>query len=320
MKTFFPLALQVVLLGFMLTTAQARADVIDVSSLKPSCPKPYSETPVNGTCKVNPNITEKDCNESHGKYSAGTCTLEGKAPSPQCIANVPDLMVKGEVCVIDRKVPRSAVGDYVGDYFEIKARSQALAGAGVQNSARLKVLSQQPLGEDDKLLTVIAVKEWKAFGGGYEPINRDEILQVKASDLIDAGATRHGWAYGVLALPFKYYASDKSMASGLSLGPYFGRQVAAPGSIYTIAVAAALSSVKGEVRDADNKITSTPDLQAFSVAVGTMWSISKAPKIKPFKIGLFVGLDSVRSDDVVKFKNNRKAWVAFQVGFDFTDN
>jgi hypothetical protein len=51
-----------------------------------------------------------------------------------------------------------------------------------------------------------------------------------------------------------------------------------------------------------------------------MYDISKAPGIKPFKIGLFFGQDRVSKDKVVSYRQNGQTWVAFQVGFDFTDN
>lgn len=40
----------------------------------------------------------------------------------------------------------------------------------------------------------------------------------------------------------------------------------------------------------------------------------------PFKVGWFHGSDRVNSDNAVKYKSNRKPWVAFQIGYDFTDN
>jgi hypothetical protein len=67
-------------------------------------------------------------------------------------------------------------------------------------------------------------------------------------------------------------------------------------------------------------VTGTPDLMAFSVAAGWMYDISKAPGTKPFKIGFFVGQDRVSRDKAVTYKQNGHGWVAFQIGFDFTDN
>ena len=65
---------------------------------------------------------------------------------------------------------------------------------------------------------------------------------------------------------------------------------------------------------------STPDLQAFSLALGYMYDIAKGVDTRPFKIGFFVGSDVVGADNGVKYKHNKKPWLAFQIGFDFTDN
>lgn len=85
-------------------------------------------------------------------------------------------------------------------------------------------------------------------------------------------------------------------------------------------MAAAPGSIKGEVRDPTGNITSTLDLMAFSVAIGFMLDVSKNPDLKPFRVGLFYGLDRVNPDDAVKSKHNRKPWLAFQIGYDFTDS
>jgi hypothetical protein len=125
----------------------------------------------------------------------------------------------------------------------------------------------------------------------------------------------------VLSLPFKYHAHDKSFTPGaLNIGPYLGRRWGSSGSAITAALAAAIGSVRGEVRDAQGNITGTPDVTAFSMAVGLMLDVSKNPDFKPFKVGLFYGIDRVNADDAVKYKHNRKPWVAFQIGYDFTDN
>ena len=124
----------------------------------------------------------------------------------------------------------------------------------------------------------------------------------------------------MLALPYKFHTDDNSFGSSVSIGPYFGRRWGVPGSAYTMAVAATIGTVKGEIRDAQDKITSTPDLQAFSLAAGFMWDIAKGAGTRPFKVGVFAGADVVGSDNAIKYKHNRKPWLAFQVGFDFTDN
>jgi len=49
--------------------------------------------------------------------------------------------------------------------------------------------------------------------------------------------------------------------------------------------------------------------------------VADAKKLQTLKDGdgFFVGADWVGSSNVVKYKHNRKPWVALQVGFDFLD-
>ena len=244
--------------------------------------------------------------------------VENQAPVPQCVS-----AIKSEFdpalgqCVSKDETPRSSLGDYVGDCFRIHALPTP-APANLKSGAVYGVMAQRLEGTLDKVLTLSETTDkgtWKC--GSYD---NGKQFDVKASDLIALGADRTGWAYGVLALPYKFHFDDKSFGSGVSIGPYFGRRWGTPGSAYMLAVAATIGSVKGEVRDAQGNITGTPDLQAFSLALGYMYDIAKGVDTRPFKIGFFVGADVVGSDNVVKYKHNKKPWMALQIGFDFTDN
>ena len=322
--------------GMSLASGPAWAEIIPLPT--PTCASPFDAKPVAGKCVADKEkikaLNELTCKEVGAKFQSGACLLPDPPPAPQCGNSIPDLAVQGEVCVINRKVPRSAAGDYVGDFFKVWAESPALAPMLRSESvvsARnaydeqprplvvLKVLSQRPLGENDAMLTVIPA-QMKHLSIGYNAVGGPQAIEVRASDLAEVGATRIGWAFGVLALPFKYYSKSKNISSGLSLGPYVGQRRGPPGSAYTFAATAALSAVKGDVRDDAGKIISTPELPAISLAAGVMWDITKSVTAKPFKMGVFAGVDSVSNDNVVKFKNNRKLWLAFQIGFDFTDN
>ena len=302
----------------------AAAEPIDLS--KPYCPSTYSFA--GGKCEVNKEALDKiktlpDCTAAGGTLTLADnkCKLPDALPAPAC-RNVAGgtQSVKGDKCMFDTKTGTSASGDYVGDYFEIvgvPADNPDLFGG--PPGTRLRVLSQSELGPNDRMLNVVSV----ASDAGM--FNREKggagiAKEIKASDLIAYGARRTGWTYGALAIPYKYYVRDKSFGPGVAIGPYVGRRWGRPGSAYTVAVASTIGNVKGEVRDAQDKITSTPDLMAYSMAAGVMWDISKAQGVKPFKMGLFIGVDSVSSDKVVQFKNNRKGWLALQIGFDFTDN
>jgi hypothetical protein len=308
-------------LWLLLAAVPARADTpIDLASIKPFCSHALFEydTP-SGTCKLKAAAPadQASCLAPVFKFETGACTVS-KAPAPQCGNALPDLAFRDKACVVERRTQRSASADYMGDCFRITALPGNGRSIGYPSGTAVKVLSQKPLGEDDKELTVA-----QADGTGMftcRASRNSTTATLNASELVAIGASRVGWTYGVLTMPFKYYAHDKSLESGVSIGPYFGRRWGTPGSAYTFAAAATVGSVKGEVRDAQGNIASTPDLQALSVATGFMWDISKSPNVKPFKIGLFVGTDVVSSDATVTYVHNRKPWVAFQVGFDFTDN
>lgn len=302
-------------------TSTVNADVIDVSKIEPTCNLPFEYK--DGRCVPKPGELDKlnddkKCAGPWLKFASGKCSAADAAPEPACNEPIADLKYRDKKCVVDRQVPRSASGDFVGDCFEILARPANGRGIPAPPITRLKVLSQKPVAGDDKELTVSA-----ADGTGVitcRSVANSQATQVLASDLIAVGAKRVGWTYGVLALPYKYYAHDRSFGSGVSIGPYFGRRWGTPGTAFTFAASATIGSVKGEVRDTQGNVTSTPDLQAFSVATGYMWDISKSPGVKPFKLGVFVGTDLVGSNDSVKYVHNRKPWIALQVGFDFTDN
>lgn len=313
------------LAGLLLWQGASSAQTIDLDSLKPFCRPPFKASADLKSCQADPaQIAKLDtatkCSGVGLTFASGTCSaVADRAPKPVCGEAIPDLVAKDGKCVIERRVPRSALADYVGDCFRITAVPKDDNIIGHPSDTVLKVLSQKPVGADDKELTVAPV-EGSSISSCDKVKPGVTTSTVLASDLITVGAERVGWAYGVLAMPFKYYAHNKSFGTGVAIGPYFGRRWGTPGSAYTFAAAATIGTVKGEVRDAQNNITSTPDLQAFSLALGWMYDISKAQNTKPFKIGFFVGVDAVGSDNVVKFKNNRKPWLAFQIGFDFTDN
>lgn len=310
----------------MLTSAQVGAQPMKkvLTDVVITCPAPFKFEA--GACTAEATavaaLKESQCNVPGLAFvgTPGQCVLaKNQAPMPKCAATEPPSTFDAALkqCVVTDDRPRSALGNYVGDCFRIRALPAAPPpGLGAGNA--YMVVSQRPEGESDKLLRLSQTDGSGLFNcrskvGGTE-------FDVKASDLIAIGADRTGWTYGVLALPYKFHFDDKSFGAGLSIGPYVGRRWGTPGSAYTFAVAATIGSVKGEVRDAQDKITSTPDLQAFSLAMGWMYDIAKAADTRPFKIGLFVGADVVGSDNTVKYKHNKKPWLAFQVGFDFTDN
>lgn len=317
-------------LGLVPLAASAQAVKKVLVDVEPTCPANFDFK--GGLCAAKEadikDFGANQCNVAGLAFIDGKChVVKDQAPKPQCLGTEPpssfDTTLKQ--CVVTDDRPRSALGDYEGDCFRIRALPKVSPIRGVlKQGETYLVVSQRVEGETDKMLRLAETDVRWALNSNARFNCRSKKdgmeFDVKASDLIAVGADRSGWAYGVLALPYKFHTDDNSFGSSVSIGPYFGRRWGVPGSAYTMAVAATIGTVKGEIRDAQDKITSTPDLQAFSLAAGFMWDIAKGAGTRPFKVGVFAGADVVGSDNAIKYKHNRKPWLAFQVGFDFTDN
>lgn len=311
----------------------APTEVIDLASIKPRCDAPFKINADASGCEADAAAfagikTQRDCLKVTGATWAGTAcgapTDPGKFPKPDCGSQLADLVYNPDKksCQVVRHVPRGSLGDFVGDCFKVHSPPPDGVEDSLAANSYFTVESQAKLANDDKELVVAPAQPvgfagltfWCSTTGAAE-------RRVKASTLVNIGAHRYGWAYGVLSLPFKYHSHDKSFTPGtFNIGPYLGRRWGSSGSAITAAVAAAIGSVRGEVRDAQGNITSTPDLTAFTLAAGLMLDVSKNPDLKPFKVGLFYGMDRVNASDAIKYAHNRKPWVAFQIGYDFTDN
>lgn len=300
----------------------SNAQVIDLSKIQPSCNGPYEFK--GGVCVVADDklatlATQDACKTAAGvEWKEGKCEPAKEPPAATCGDALPDLVVKDNKCVIDRKVPRSSQGAYEGDCFQVAATAESNPYKLVAGR-RYEVESQRDE-NGEKILRVAEAKPVWGFGPSYFCEVRGGVVRdVPLSEFTKIGAERLGWTYGMLTLPFKYYPGDKSLKGAGALGPYVGRRSGASGSAITFAGTAAVGAVQGEATDANGNVT-TPSLFAISLAFGWMYDISKTPGGKPFKIGFFVGKDFVGADNAAKYRHNRKTWIAFQIGFDFTDN
>jgi hypothetical protein len=230
------------------------------------------------------------------------------APFGHCQAQSPDKDAKPVTAA-------TTPGDYKGDCFRLVAKPDA--PFGLKDDGTYMVLSQDRREGDPKLNVIEADNLWRGFLSCTPRPGAKVIKDVPASAMIESGAIRTGWTYGVLALPYKYHLDDKSFSSGVSVGPYIGRRIDAWGAGYTVAATMAIGTVTGTSTDTAGNTTS-PTLAAFTFAGGVMFDVSKGSK--PFKAGLFVGRDVVGRDSGAMYPHNRKTWIAVQLGYDFTDN
>lgn len=227
-------------------------------------------------------------------------------------------------CAYERVNPSSAAGDYIGDCFHVKG---VPPGTGLAGDRMYFVSGQRNIdGDNDRELTLVPghLQFFPTLGCLADA---GTPVKAQASQLIEAGASRQGYSYGLLTMPYKYFPKDRSFIVGAPVGAYLGWRYGQAGSGTMVALALTLGQVKGETVDPTkldaNKqptVTGTTDVPALSAAVGVMFDVLKSPRGKPFKAGLFFGRDTVSAEPTIRYRYNRKNWLAVQLGYDFTDN
>lgn len=314
------------------TRAAVQATITPADYARPSvCPDRYDLTDDKASCKPNDaeigKLVGDACIEPTYKKDGGTCKAASPAPPPQCkpLQGYKQKIVgsgASATCTYELTAATSAAGDYIGDCIRIRV---APPGSGLQPNAKYFVSGQKAVGEDDRELTLVEGKvSWfplrcKAIGNTKH--------QASASELMEGGALRQGYTYGLLTMPYKYFPRHKSFVVNAPLGAYVGWRGGQAGSGWTVAGAFTLSSVKADTVDPKQLdasgqpvVTGSTDVSALSGAVGLMFDLLKSPRGKPFKAGLFFGRDVVSKDPSIVYKYNRTNWFALQLGYDFTDN
>jgi hypothetical protein len=299
------------------------------------CPARYDYQPAAGTCKAQPDqiaaLKGADCAGDGVRLdtASGKCVPTDPAPAPQCkpiagrTAKISGAGTKA-ACSYEATLAVSGRGDYIGDCFYSPL---ALARSGLKAEGNYLVTDQRKAGEDDRELTVVTGTDPAWYKLGCRALENGSKHSVLASELMESGAKRKGYAFGFLTMPYKYYPSDKSFVTGVPIGGYLGWRSGQAGSGMTMAAAVTLGSVKANTVDpiqrdaAGNKlVTGSADVAALSLAFGGMFDLLKSPTAKPFKAGVFVGWDYVNNEPSIDYRHNRKPWIAIQIGYDFTDN
>lgn len=301
---------------------------------KPLCDAPLSFL-ADGTCGLAPGktvdaLSVAECKDVQGfEVVDGKCKLDkSKARNPYCSAVVSGLGYDAQTktCMVHTGNPKSSAGDFEGDCFKIFTPP---VGSGLEGGKTYKATAQARVGED-KMLTLYEgkVNPWPVPGVFGCDVTGGVERKVLASAILDTGATRQGWAYGALTMPYKYFRGTKSFVSGTPIGGYLGWRFGTAGSGITAAAALTIGSVKANTVDPATidpatkraKVTGNAEVSALAAAGGLMFDVSKLRGAKPFKVGLFVGKDRVNNDPTVYYEHNRRWWTAVQIGYDFTDN
>ena len=155
--------------GCVLTAAHA--DVVKLGDVvePKDCGNGFDYVPATKSCKaIDATIATFDENQCQGAAlnwdkDSKKCSANAKAPpKPQCGDKIPDLTLKDGECVVERKVPSSSPGDYVGDCLRISASPTSDIMSFVP-SRYLKVQSQG-IRNGDKVLRVVPASPDKWFG------------------------------------------------------------------------------------------------------------------------------------------------------------
>lgn len=310
------------------------------------CNDHYKLDAANGLCKPPAEAELATLGEAACKAASFTYDSTAKACKPgsatavaaQCqpISGMKSKLAAGgtkdAACTYDNAVAASAASDYIGDCFRI---TTVPSNSGLQAGRQYFVSGQRNVTETDRELTLTegGLSLWRRGAWiptwGCKPTGdaSSATYTVSAAALMEAGAYRSGYTWGLLTMPYKYYPGEKSFVAGLPIGAYLGWRNGVAGSGSTVAAALTLGQVKADTvdpskPDANGKptVTGKADVAALSLALGVMYDLLKSPAGKPFKAGLFVGADVVSRDPTVSYRFNRKPWVAVQLGYDFTDN
>jgi hypothetical protein len=308
------------------------------------CPILYVYNTTSGQC--DPDVAklsaakEDDCHPANlVSFSNSKCVATQPSVAPGCqplegyTSHTAGTGVTA-TCTYEATQNSASSGDYLGDCFIIQAGVPSFPDLGPEERY---IVTKQSGSPDNPRLSLVPADTWRWWlfkpfqsyvpGKGCAPTGTKAMpIQVPASALAESGAVRIGWVWGALSMPYKYYPGSKQFDAGLPIGAYLGWRIGQPGAGGTLAAAFTLGSVKARtidpnIKDANGvaKITGDTTVAALSGAIGYVVDITRNVDKNPFKVGFFVGKDFVNGSDNILYTNNRKTWVALQIGYQFTD-
>jgi hypothetical protein len=262
--------------------------------------------------------TEKPvCDILHGTFTAADgskapkCEVATQAPTCPSVAGITYSAAEKQ-CVREASTPVSDPTNYVHDCIK---RVTPIKGAPSDRD-QLYVSWQSKDGSQVDLVPAEKGKFLGLWDWACDPIANQPATRISVEELVESGALRSGWVYGMLVAPFKFYPSSGEITASATIGPYLGWRMERPVGTMTVVGSAGISSVSAAAKD-ENNIAKTVPLTAWSAATGLIFEVSKGKS--PFRVGLLVGKDWVDRKSAVKYENNGHTWLALQLGFDFTD-
>jgi hypothetical protein len=139
------------------------------------------------------------------------------------------------------------------------------------------------------------------------------IYEMNRTDLEKFGYRRLGFIYGGLIIPYKYFAHDKSLEPGTTIGPFLGYRLGQTGWGISLIATYAVTNIKLKVREGTELKDRT--FLGLSRGIGFMFDITKSET--PFRAGIMWGRDRVGSNNVDDYPHDGRTWVAAQLGWEF---
>ncbi|MCG7495621.1 hypothetical protein MHO82_01945 [Vibrio sp. Of7-15] len=118
-----------------------------------------------------------------------------------------------------------------------------------------------------------------------------------------------GFSYGALIAPYKYYKTRKEYIGSSTLAPFVGYRI--DWNHLGIEFNPVLFAGATTIQDIDSEGDSS-SLFGFSWGGGILFELKDE-----FNAGIIIGEDKVGRKE--NFKNNGKHWIAFSLGFDFSN-
>lgn len=149
---------------------------------------------------------------------------------------------------------------------------------------------------------------------GLPLVRADDMVVVRSSLLTATPPDRYGLTYGTLIVPYKMQLKgDRGTSGSASLGGYLGWRQDRSGITglalqYVFFAGGASIPV---VQNVDGQPVNQ-DVTGLSYGVALLGTVKDT-----FQLGLVLGADRVNRN--VKYANNNKPWVAFSLGFDFSN-
>jgi hypothetical protein len=149
---------------------------------------------------------------------------------------------------------------------------------------------------------------------GLSLVKVDDVVVVQQSLILATPPDRYGLTYGTLIVPYKMQLKgDRGTSGSASLGGYLGFRQDRSGITglalqYVFFAGGASISVVQNV----NGQQVSQDVTGFTYGVALLGTVKDT-----FQLGVVLGADRVNRN--VRYVNNNKPWIAFSLGFDFSN-